>query len=258
MSLLVSTILYRPYVFAFLFIYLAAAILKIGPKKAVFFTLTAWATAYAAEYSSVRNGFPFGMYHYIQCTTEKELWICGVPFMDSLSFTFLSYASWTMARVFLSPSTGKGLSFKLDEGGAVKGRFSWDTVLLGALLFMLIDVVVDPLALRGDKWFLGKIYYYPQPGAYFGVTISNFVGWFVVGLFTLTYWGWIDRKFDDGYKPKAIRALDLMGPALYYIVLLFNLIMTFWIGEYQLGWAGVFIFLPVTALLVLKLSKRAV
>src|SRR5512135_1467151 len=221
MSLLVSTLLYRPYVFAFLFIYLAAAILKIGPKKAAFFTLTAWATAYAAEFSSVRNGFPFGMYHYIQCTTDKELWICGVPFMDSLSFTFLSYASWSVARVFLSPSTGTGLSFRLHEAGrerAVKSRFSWDTVLLGALLFMLIDVVVDPLALRGDKWFLGKIYYYPEPGAYFGVTISNFVGWFAVGLCVLTLWGWLDRRPAERHAARRIISLDLWGPALYYIV----------------------------------------
>src|SRR5512147_1031092 len=127
MSLLVSTILYRPYVFAFLLIYLAAATLKVGPKKAVLFTLTAWATAYAAEFSSVRNGFPFGIYHYIPCTLDREVWICGVPLMDSISFTFLSYASWSVARVFLSPPSGRGLSFRLDEGGASKGRFSWDT-----------------------------------------------------------------------------------------------------------------------------------
>src|SRR3990172_477770 len=147
-SLFFSTVAFRPYVFTFLFIYLVAASLKLGAKKAALFTLGAWAIAYASEFSSVRNGFPFGLYHYIPSTTDRELWIFGVPFMDSLSFTFLSYTSWTMARLFLSPSEGRWLSFRLVEEKD-EDRFSGRKILLGALLMMLIDVVIDPLALRG-------------------------------------------------------------------------------------------------------------
>jgi len=105
--LLLSTVLFRPYVFAFLAIYLVAASLKVGIRKTALFTLSAWAVAYAAEFSSIRNGFPFGLYYYIPSTVGRELWIFGVPFMDSLSFTFLTYSSWTVARVLLSkPSPG--------------------------------------------------------------------------------------------------------------------------------------------------------
>ena len=46
---------------------------------------------------------------------------------------------------------------------------SWPVIGLTCLLFMLIDVVIDPVALRGDRWFLGQIYGYPDPGVYFGV-----------------------------------------------------------------------------------------
>jgi uncharacterized membrane protein len=256
MSLLASTVAFRPYVFIFLFMYLAAASYKVGPKKAILFTLSAWVIAYASEFSSVRTGIPFGMYHYIPCTTDCELWICGVPFMDSLSFTFLSYSSWTMARVFLSPSKGQGLKFALLERGG-SSRFSWSIILLGAFLMMLLDVVVDPLALRGDKWFLGKIYFYPEPGAYFGVTIANFVGWFIVGAVTMTLWGFMDRRMKDGISTKPGPAtLDLWGPGLYYIILIFNLFMTFYIGEVALGLCGVLIFLPVTAGFMYKMMRR--
>ncbi len=46
---------------------------------------------------------------------------------------------------------------------------------------MLLDVVIDPVALRGDRWFLGRVYAYPGRGLYFGVTAANFLGWFAVG-----------------------------------------------------------------------------
>ena len=48
-------------------------------------------------------------------------------------------------------------------------------------LFAFIDMVIDPVALRGDRWFLGKIYYYPEPGVHFGVPFANYIGWAVVG-----------------------------------------------------------------------------
>lgn len=253
-SLFFSTVLLRPYVFAFLFIYLVAASLKIGLKKTAIFTLVAWSFAYASEFSSIRNGFPFGLYYYIPSTVGRELWIFGVPFMDSLSFTFLAYASWATARVFVSPSEGAGTGFRIKEGA--KDPFSWDTVLLGSILFMLIDVVIDPLALRGDRWFLGKIYYYPKPGPYFGVTLENFLGWFFVGFVTLSLWGAINRRMGRGLRNGGRAFVDLLGPALYYIVLLFNISMTFDIGEHNLAWSGVFIFLPVTALLAARLLRQ--
>ena len=255
-DLLISTILSRPYVFAFLALYLLAASLKVGTRKAVYFTLTAWIIAYVSEFSSVRIGVPFGLYHYIPSTLDKELWLAGVPFMDSLSFTFLAYCGWTMARVFLSPSYGGLFAFTIKEDHLGRNRFSPSVIALGALFFMLLDVVIDPLALRGDKWFLGKIYYYPEPGAYFGVTIANFVGWYIVGLVTLAIWGVIDHNVKTPRTASNAPLVDLFGPVLYYIVLLFNLVMTFWIGEYGIGWAGVFIFLPITIFFLMRLSGR--
>jgi uncharacterized membrane protein len=242
LRLLFLTVLFRPYVFLFLGIYLYAAAKKIGPKKAVLFTLIAWAVAYVSEFSSVRTGFPFGLYYYIPSTKGRELWVMGVPFMDSLSFTFLSYSSWRMARFFMP----------LGE------KFSWKIIMLGASLMTLLDVVIDPLALRGDRWFLGKIYYYPTPGPYFGVTIANFAGWFFVGALTMLIWkavdGAVDGQLTSYNKSTALK--DFMGPALYFIVLAFNLSMTFWIGEVALGVTGVVLFLPVTALFIKRVLKN--
>ena len=61
MSLLVGSVLLRPYVFIFLLIYLAVAVRDLGGRRAVLFTAWVWPVAYLAEFSSTRIGIPFGL-----------------------------------------------------------------------------------------------------------------------------------------------------------------------------------------------------
>ena len=238
-QLLISTVLLRPYVFVFLAFYLAAASVAIGWRRTVLLTGIAWVVAFSAEYSSTRNGIPFGFYSYIPDTKGRELWISNVPFMDSLSFTFLAYISFTLAQWLRLP-------IGASEREVVAVRRSWPVLALTAFLFMLIDVVIDPVALRGDRWFLGKIYNYPEPGLYFGVPLTNFLGWAVVGFVTIWVFQQVDRTLSlDKRSSRGVRPI-LLGVMLYYLVLVFNLVMTFAIGEMLLGMTGVLLYIPIT------------
>lgn len=107
-SLLLGTIVLRSYVFAFLLLYLFAAVVDMGWRRTLLFTLLGWGVAFTAESLSIRVGVPFGLYHYLPTTADRELWIAGVPFMDSLSFVFLAYASWTLACLALLPLSREG------------------------------------------------------------------------------------------------------------------------------------------------------
>ena len=101
LTLLLNTILLRPYVFIFLAAFLFSADCcwdGAGP----FFTIS-WITAFLCEFSSTRIGIPFGSYYYTGSTVGQELYLFNVPFMDSLSFTFLLYASYCMALLFVLP-----------------------------------------------------------------------------------------------------------------------------------------------------------
>jgi putative membrane protein len=124
-----------------------------------------------------------------------------------------------------------------------------------ALFFACIDMVIDPVALRGDRWFLGKIYYYPDHGMHFGVPLANYVGWAVVGLISLSIYFRLDRRLPQMPLPTddSVTVQLLLGVGLYYGVLAFNLCVTFWIGEPLLGMTGLLMYVPVTALLVLRL-----
>ena len=69
-------------------------------------------------------------------------------------------------------------------------------------------MVIDPVALRGDRWFLGKIYYYPDPGLHFGVPFANYVGWAVVGLISLAIYFPLDRRLPALSLPSIVTTSD--------------------------------------------------
>jgi len=231
LELLWGTALLRPYVFAFLACFLIVSITQMGLKRAGLFMISAFLIAFLSEYSSTRNGFPYGMYHYIDTTRNRELWIANVPFMDPLSYVFLSYFSIRLAIFFAAPLRRRGLDCRCDVTHPVLRSKKF--LLLSPLLFMLMDVIIDPVALRGDRWFLGKIYFYPEEGLHFGVPLSNYAGWYLVGLaITLAYQGL------DGFLPESgnfgrlnFPYRDMIGPAVYFSVLIFNLGAALYIGE---------------------------
>lgn len=235
--LLWGTVLLRPYVFAFLACYIVAGWKHIGWKRTLVFIPLGYALAWCSEFSSIHWGFPYGDYHYIQSTAGRELWVFGVPFMDSLSYVFLSYCSYSVALFIMSPvavSSGKVMIFETSRISR-----SWETLLLGAFLFVLLDIVIDPVALLGERWFLGKIYGYRHPGFYFGIPLSNFGGWFLVGAVMIGALQFLDRitglSVSGVSNRGASSRLRLLGPVLYFSVLLFNIAVTFRIGEYLLG-----------------------
>ncbi len=262
--LLVSTIVLRPYVFVFFACYLFLAITHIGWKRTALFTVLAYAVAFVCEWSSAvaATGFPFGLYYYIQTTRDRELWIAGVPFMDSLSFTFLSYVSWEVAVIVVGWLRTTWRGGRADDRGLV--RRIWPTTLWASFLMMCLDVIIDPVALRGDRWFLGKLYYYPHGGIYFGVTIANFLGWFFVCFVILRLFVWLE-KLCFGHEQMKARAVGVLSyhykalgaVGLYFGVLSFNLLMTFRIGEMMLGAVGVFIALPLAVLVIMALYRGA-
>jgi uncharacterized membrane protein len=262
-----STIAYRPYVFVFFGCYLFLAVTHMGWKRTALFSVLAFLVAFLCEWSSAvaATGFPFGLYYYINETSEKELWIAGVPFMDSLSFTFLSYVSWELATTLVGRLRASWRDVQvLNREQASR---SWAAILLAPFLMMYLDIIIDPVALRGDRWFLGKIYYYPDGGSYFGITLANFFGWYFVCFVILRVFVWLEKpvfknrsrleagadEHPSGLRQYPYKALGAMG--LYLGILGFNLFMTFWIGERMLGVVGVIIVLPLIVMFLLTLAK---
>ena len=253
MHLLLSTIALRPYVFIFLAAFLFIAIVNFGFRTTILFSILTYAVSLACEWSSIRNGFPFGLYHYIEATRGREIWVFGVPLMDSLSFTFLGFASYTVALLLSAPLYRRGTDLRiLDTWSIRRAPRVW---LMAALFMVMIDMVADPLSVIGDRWFLGKIFWYDPPGPHFGVPISNYLGWYFVAAITIAIFQFLDATLNRGAgKPAGaipvLRSRALLGPALYAGMVIFSITMLFRIGAANIGWAAVFIHLPFTALAI--------
>ena len=228
-TLLAGTFVLRPYVIGFLAFFLAAGIRDLGRARTLGFLLWGFLVALVAELSSTRVGVPFGLYHYSGETAGLELFLSNVPFFSPLSFPFLAYASFSLARQALGPGWA----------GTRAGRLR--TVALSGVLMALLDVVIDPLAVRGGRWFLGHLFTYPEGGVYFGVPLSNFVGWLLVGWATVGGYVWATEDTRSG-SPR-------LGLTLYYLVLAVNLTVTLWIGEMLIAAAGIVVQVAVFLLL---------
>ncbi len=245
-DILISTILLRPYVFVLLGFYLIAGSVQLGLKRIAVFTILAYFIAFISEYASTRIGFPYGFYYYTGETHGKELFISNVPFMDSLSYSFLGYFSYSLALLIVSPVTRKGCKFGLSH----PPWYSKKVLVIAAILFVLQDVLIDPISLRGSKWFLGQIYFYPEEGMYFGVPLSNFFGWLLVGLAIVYCFQKLDNRM--GWS-KEFAGNALMGPILYFLNMVFILSVTFYIGEYVIGIISFSIFSILIFITILKI-----
>lgn len=253
LQLLWGTVLLRPYVFVFLAVYLVAASAHMGWRRTLAYLPLGYGLAWISEFSSIHVGFPYGDYYYIHDTVDRELWVLGVPFMDSLSYVFLSYCSYNLAIFLLSPVVfTRRDAFVLETRAIRRSVRVW---ILGACLFVLLDIIIDPVALQGYRWFLGQIYGYRSPGMYFGIPMSNFGGWLLVGIVLVGVLQALDRlKALEPSGPCAHARLPhiaLLGPLLYLGIMVFNLAVTFWIGEWLLGVTGCLILAVPTLLAVL-------
>ncbi len=261
---LLTTLEHRPYVFAFLITFLIFGILQLGLLRTLFFLFSGWIIAFASEVSSIRNGFPYGDYQYIYENLKGELILWGVPLWDSLSYTFLAYASYATSVVIGWGSGVGGCGLNHSNSQLItanpelflKIRTSFKVLFLSILLMTGIDIIIDPLTHMGDRWFLGKIYYYPNGGFYFNVPISNFLGWALVA-FTIIF---LFQKFDSFLhrRGKIIPIQNWqglrgwLGVALYLGVYLFNWSITIYLKEWNLVIADLILLSPLLVALVRK------
>jgi len=175
---------------------------QYGWRRALAVALGGWLITFAAEWSSTAGpGIPFGAYAYRGTGLTDDWRVLGVPLFDSLSFTWLAFCTYVLAGA-------------LGARGARR-------LLVGALAMVAIDVVVDPVALRGASWWLGSIYSYPHgAGVWYGVSALNYLGWLVVGLALQLWVGlWLSGRREVSRPELIVSALLVVAVMVQSTVL---------------------------------------
>jgi lycopene beta-cyclase len=110
--------------------------------------------SYLAEFIGSSTGIPFGKYEY---TGLLQPQLAGVPLLIPLAWMMMLPPAWAIAKTILGES-----------------RSRWAFVLLSALAFTAWDLFLDPQMVGWGFWV------WESPGAYFGIPLSNYLGWIVV------------------------------------------------------------------------------
>lgn len=138
------------------------AVVGLGRVEACAFAAICLVITFAMENLGVLTGFPYGRYVFL---VESGLPHIGVipPIVGALYFA-MGYASWVIANLLLN-----GRMAPLARHGVVA------LPILSAFVMTQWDLVMDP---AGST--LARAWVWRDGGGYFGVPLSNFLGWFLV------------------------------------------------------------------------------
>lgn len=111
------------------------------------------------ENLGVLTGFPFGRYHYTDAIGPK---LFEVPLLIGPGYFGAGYVSWVLANVIL------------DSDRRRDRRAIFGVPLVGTFIMVAWDVAIDP----GSST-VGKIWIWEKGGGYFGVPLTNYLGWYL-------------------------------------------------------------------------------
>ena len=190
--------------------------LRYGWGRMFIFFLMVFGTGFTFETMSVLTGFPFGNYHY----TELLGWQLGVvPLSVMPSYFAFGYISWTLAGIILQ---------RFDN--RIIGAEVVIVPIAAAFIMSAWDLRVDPLAST-----INPMWIWEEGGTFFGVPVSNFLGWYFVVLVFYLMFAALNRSRNDQPTPAIINryAYWLLPILVYASQLLDNLTGYLWRENYM-------------------------
>jgi uncharacterized membrane protein len=199
--------LYMYVAFAFIIMHSSKV---LGNKKTFLFIAISALFSLTAEILGVKYGWIFGNYYY----TGTGLLFNLVPLLLPISWAVIVYISYTITNLFLYGFGGE------------KPRYNHHLLFLVGFLVLLsaidgliamnLDMIMDPVAVSP----LIQQWVWIDGGPYFGIPISNFLGWFAV-TFTITL---LFRLYESFTFKKESSTPNLKlyayAPALYFLYFL--------------------------------------
>jgi uncharacterized membrane protein len=187
---------------------LAVGHATLGPRATWTYFAVAVPLSLSMELLGTGTGWPFGNYGYTEGLGTK---LFGrVPWSIPLSWYYLSFASYLVARHVLARLRPQGAPFAA-------------TVVLSTWLLTAWDLVLDPAMAHPDRHL--SFWVWHERGAYLGMPLVNLAGWMVTGALIL-----VVTRLLLGAEPDAARVPPLYPYAIYVTNLLFGVVLCASVG----------------------------
>ena len=154
---LASTVLQLATMIAFMLLH---GVLRYRVEGIVVFAVICLVVSNIFENLGVATGFPFGPYHYTDALGPKLFY---VPLMIGPAYLSVGYMAWVLATI---------LAGDVRRGAGAFSTFA--TPFVAAFIMVLWDLTMDPSASTVQKWWIWE-----SGGGFFGVPVSNYLGWFL-------------------------------------------------------------------------------
>jgi uncharacterized membrane protein len=183
------------------------------------------------ESVGVATGWVYGPYHYTNLLGPKFLGL--VPYLIPLAWFMMSYPSFVIADRLVPPTWKR-----------------WPRLLamaaVGGLAMTAWDLVMDPLMVAAGHWV------WDVNGAYFGIPLQNFWGWWLTVFTTFALYLIISAR-DENY---ARSGFDRLAVASYLVTALGIILAALLSRLGSLALIGFFAMLPWVLTGLLKISRN--
>ncbi|MGZ5928984.1 MAG: carotenoid biosynthesis protein [Rhizomicrobium sp.] len=167
-------------------------VMALGLPRVLLFLAIVLAVTLTIENIGVATGLPFGHYHFQ--ASQFSLWVGRVPLLVGMLYFGVGLLSWLVAGILL------------EERGQAMLR-----PVIAAGLMVLWDLVMDPSFST-----IGRVWVWHEGGAFFGVPLLNFAGWFLTTWIMFQIFALALRRLPEREPPgRALHSAQRAATLLY-------------------------------------------
>lgn len=181
--------------------------LRYGARGIAAFAVICLVVSTLFENLGVATGFPFGHYFYTDALGPKLFY---VPLLIAPAYLGVGYMAWVLATVLVGD---------LKRGADPFSTFV--TPFIATFIMVLWDIALDPTASTVDKNWIWK-----EGGGFFGVPLSNYLGWFLTVYVFMQLFALYLRARGPAPEAAQPKGYFFQAIAMYTIVAL-NFVLTY-------------------------------
>jgi putative membrane protein len=184
---------------------------RYGWRGIVVFIVICLVVSNILENTSILTGFPFGHYHYTDKLGPK---LFLVPILIGPAYFANGYLAWVIGNVLLGD---------LRRGAGAFATFA--VPFIASFLMVMWDLTFDPRASTIQQQWIWE-----QGGGYFGVPLTNYLGWFFTVYVFFQLFALFVRYRSRDDEARTLPRSHYAQAVLMYAVIGLTPVLTFLVG----------------------------